>query len=556
MQLLRRLPPVFAFTFAAAAAVSAFSQTPPIPTPGSDSEVILKITDAISTGNAAQLAECSRPYREPVADTAHAPLNTTLARAWLFLGDSARAVNFAKAAYTHSPDPVPRWLAAELFYARGNWNAADLLAVALRNRDPSSPIVPYLEARYTLARLANVDADFDQPMMVHARHDLLTATTACTSAQARGHPDFDPRFLSLGIDVALFDLNYASAADYAVRLTALRPLNAPLARLALALALDTPALRNDLITALRTRNTLPAPELTLWELHASLIELAPENKKGAAWLALADTAKTHSQLAPVYIHLIARAAALIPSDNERFSAVLNDYMDAALRARSAPHARAALRLKLPDPSDPAAVRERRIALATLASRYDLAAVLAMNETPLHADDFEWLSQHRTIAARAQLFGVYIQYLKAMERIRPDEPIVLLEIARVYDQHTLSGAIDYYARAFAAAPAKIHPSLKDWFAYWNLAQAAAQQRRSANAADLFDATIERIHAAAPDDAPAACFYAELLDRRARLSGKPADREAAAAAKRRAHELDPDLGALFERMQAKSTVMITV
>ncbi|MFA6031178.1 MAG: hypothetical protein WC969_15080 [Elusimicrobiota bacterium] len=547
MQFPRRLALVFAFAFAAT--VSVVTQTLAGTPPGTDSEVIRKITDAIATGNAAQLAEFSHSYREPVADTAHAPLNTTLARAWLFLGDTARALNFAKAAYTHSPDPVPRWLAAELLYARGNWPAADLLAVSLKNRDPSSPIVPYLEARYILARLADTDADFGQPMMGNAKHDLLTATVACTSAQARAHPDFDPRFLSLGIDAGL-DLSYAFAADYAVQLTALRPLNAPLARLALALALDTPALRNDLIAALRTRNTLPAAELTLWELHASLIELAPENKKGAAWLALSKAAKNNPQFAPVYVHLIARAAALISPEDERFSSVRNDYMDAALQARSAPHARAAIALRWKDPSDTAEIRERLIDLATLASRHHLAATLAMKETPSHADDFEWLSSHRPIVARAQIFGVYIQYLKLMERIRPNEPIVLLEIARVYDQHDLSGAMDYYARAFAVAPKKIRPTLKDWFAYETLARAAAQSRQPANAEELFDATTERIHAAAPDDVAAAYFYADLLDRRAQLSEKHADRQAADAAKEHARALDPEAGDILERMRAKA------
>ena len=571
MKLLRRLPLVFALAFAAA--FPALAQTPAVALP--DAEVIRKITDAIATGNAAQLAECARPYLDPVADTAHAPLNTTLARAWLFLGDSARAVNFAKAAYTHSPDPVPRWLAAELLYARGNWTAADKLGASLVNRNtpssiapyletgglaagqpyvrrnwasadklgvslgyraPSSPIVPYLEARYILARFANADADCDHPMMVDAKRDLLAATAACTSDQARAHPDFDPRFLSLGIDVGLFDLNYASAANYAAQLAALRPANAPLARLALALALDTPALRTDLIAALRTRNTLPATELTLWELHARLIELAPENKKSAAWLALAEVAKNDPSLAPVYVHLIARAAALMPVGDARFVTVLNDYIDASLRARSAPHARAALGLRVPDPSDTASVRERRIELATLAGRYDLVAKLALHEAPLHARDFEWLLRYRPVIARSPIYGEYIQYLKVMERIRPDEPIVLLEIARVYDQHTLPGAVDYYDRAFAVTPDKIRPTIKDWLAYENLVRAAAQRRQPANAEELFDATTERIHAATPDDVPAAFFYAELLNRRARLSGKPADREAAEKAKQRVHELE--------------------
>lgn len=593
MKLLRRLPLVFALAFATA--LPAFAQTPAIALSDADTEVIRKITDAIATGNAAQLAECSHPYREPVADVAHAPLNTTLARAWLFLGDSARAVNFAKAAYTHSPDPVPRWLAAELLYARGDWTSADKLAASLVNRntpssitpyleagglaagqpyvrpnwasadklgatlgyrDAASPIVPYLEARYILARLADADAAFDQPMMVDAKRDLLAATAACTSDQARTHPDFDPRFLSLGIDVGLFDLNYASAANYAAQLTALRPANTPLARLALALALDTPAVRNDLIAALRTRHTLPAAELTLWELHARLIELAPENKKAAAWLALAEVAKNDPPLAPVYVHLIARAAALMPVGDTRFVTVLNDYIDASLRARSAPHARAALGLRVPDTSDTAEIRERRIELATLASRHDLAANLAMREAPLHAQDFDWLLRHRPIVARVQTFGVYIQYLKVIERIRPDEPLVLLEIARVYDQHTLPGAVDYYDRVFAVTPDKIRPSIKDWLAYENLVRAAAQRRQPADAEERFEATIERIHAAAPDDVAAAFFYAELLDRRARLSGKPADREAAEKAKQRVHELDPDAGDIFQRLRGKSSIWITV
>ncbi len=546
----RRLALVFAVALAAAVSVAA--QTPTVTPTAVDSEAIGKITDAIATGNAAQLAEYSRPYREPVADTAHAALNTTLARAWLFLGDTARALNFAKAAYTYSPDPVPRWLAAELLYARGNWNAADLLAVALKNRDPSSPIVPYLEARYILARLADADAGFEQPMMVDAKRDLLAATAACTSTQSRAHPDFDPRFLSLSIDVGLLDLNYAAAAGYAAELSALRPRNAPLARLALSLALGSPDFY-PLLVLVRMGDTLPAAELTLWKLNATLIDQAPVDQKGSAWLSLADTAKKNPPFAPVYIHLIARAAALLPEDDARCFPTRDAYMEAALQARSAPHARAALRLRPPDAS--AAARERRIALATLASRHDLAAALTLKEAPLHADDFDWLMQHRPFAARAQEFGVYIQYLKIMERLRPDAPLVLLEIARVYDQHTLPGALDYYARAFAAVPSQIRPTLQDWFAYETLAREADRdhataQHRPADAEALFDATTERIHADAPADVPAAWFYANLLDRSAQLSKKSADHEAAEAAEQRARELDPEAGKLLELMRAKA------
>ena len=541
-------------------AVPGFAQAAAIPAvavaPAAESILVRELEEAIATGNSTRLAELARHHRDPEIDAAHAPLNTTLSRAWLFLGDSACAVNFACAAYPHSTDPVPRWLAAELLYARGNWASADKLAVILRKRDTSSPIPSYLEARYILARLNDTDADFGRTTMVDARRDLLAATAACTSAQARNHPDFDPRFLSLGIDVGLFDLNYEFAAYYAVQLTALRPRNAPLARLALALAFDTPALRNGLLAALRTRSTLPSDELARWKLHASLIDLAPEKNRPAAWLTLAEVAQNDPQLAPVYVHLLARAAATMPKDDERFAPLANAYIDAALRAHSTPHARAALTLRRPDPSDTKEVRERRIELATLACRHDLAATLALAEAPLHADDFGWLLRYRPIAARIQTYGVYIQYLKVMERNRPDEPLVLLELARIYEQHTLPSALDYYDRVFAVTPSKIRPSIPDWFAYRNLVQAAAQRGLPADAVEQFDAVIERIHAAAPDDVPAAHFYADLLDRRARLSGKPTDRDAAEAAKQRAIQLDPEIGDIFESMRARSSIKITV
>ncbi len=547
-----------ALAFAFTSAVTAFSQPPANPVAFSSlvAESVLDhaIKEAIATGNGTRLNELAQFHREPRTGAAHAVLNTTLARAWLFLGDSALAVTFARAAYADSADPVPRWLAAELLYARGNWPAADKLAVALRNRDASSPIIPYLEARNILARFADVDAGFTQPAMIDAKRDLLTATAACTSVDARGHPDFDPRFLSLGIDVGLFDLNYESAASHAVQLTALRPRNLSLARLALALAFDSPASRDDLLAALHARATLPAAELARWELHARLIDLAPENHRASAWLTLAEVAQDDPHLAPVHVHFIARAASSMPRDDDRFALVADTYMDAALRARSAPHARAALRVRLPDPADTPEVRERRIDLASLATRYDLAASLAITEAALHADDFDWLLRYRPIVARSQSHGAYIRYLHTLERNRPDDPRVLIELARVHEQHTMPRALIYYDRVFALTPSKIRPSVKDWFAYRSLLQAAAQRGQPDDALEQFDATIERIHIAAPDDVPAAHFYADLLNRRAHRSRKPADYEAAEAARKHAIELDPDVRDLFQGVRATPSIWI--
>jgi len=529
---------------------------PPAEDIGPDALFIKNIEDAVDTGNGALLNTLVRPHDEPSPSPSSAPLNTLLARSWMMLGDKPRALRFALASIRSSKAPTPRWLAAELNYSLYNWRAGDALAAELKTSDAASPVVPYLEARRILARLADADAGFEQPMMVDARRDLRLAAAACISAEARAHHDFDPRFFSLGIDVGLFDLDYAYAAADAAQLSTLRPRNAPLARLALALAFDSPALRNNFLAALRTRGSLPASELVRWDQYARQLDLSHGQDRLPVWLSLADAARQDSSWAPVYVHLVARTAALLPASDPRFAAVAGAYADAALQASSPPHARAVLDLLPPSSDDAPAIRERRIALASLGSRHDLAAELAVAETPAHAGDFDWLSRHRSIVARHQTPGVYLQYLQAMEHLRPEDPGVLLELAQVYDRYTLPEALPCYHRVFALTPEKIHPSFHDWFAYLNLVDAAARRGQPANALQRFDETIERIHAAAPDDVPAAYFYADLLDRRARISGKSADREAADKALDHAMDLAPEAGDIFGKLGRPRTITITI
>ncbi|MET0262690.1 MAG: hypothetical protein ABW223_07315 [Rariglobus sp.] len=510
----------------------------------SQRDLVAGLEEAMATGNGAQLDALARPHRMPQAGPTHVALNTALARAWIFLGDSPTALAFARTAARDSTAPAPCWLAAEILYSQRNWTAGNVFAARLRQRDPDSPAVAYVEARRQLIRLNDADATFTLPMMKEARSIALASAVACTSPEARAHADFDPRFLSLGIDVAMFDLNYALAADHASALSLLRPRNAPLARLALALGLDTQSSRGGFITALKAQKTLPEKELQRWEVFAELLAVTPPAERAGAWLSLAEIARKDPALAAIHVHLIGRAAVLISSDDPRFNQTAYDYQAAAYLARSAPHVRQALGLRLPSFVDEPESRERYIEMGYFAGLYDFAATITAAETPRHLDDFEWLSKHRRIIARHQTPGVYLGYLKQMERLRPDEPAVLLELARVYDQHTMPEALGYYDRVFALTPETLQPTTADWFAYKNLVDAASLRQPLAKLTERFDRTIERIHVAAPNDVTAACFYAELLMLKAVRSKNPEYQKAAAGAVERALNLDPESNVILQ------------
>jgi hypothetical protein len=507
--------------------------------------LVTDLESAMAAGDGPRLLRLCEAHQSPRDSDARAAiaLDTVLARAWLLLGNSSRALLFARNAARHESSVAAQWLAAEIHYLRNEWAAGDTLRSRIEARNATSPALPYLRARRILAQFADADAIQVHPSMVTARQRLHQFAAACTSLDARRHADFDPRFLSLGIDAALFELDYELAAYHAIQLSALRPANTPLARLALALAFDAPARRDAFLDTLRNRPGFPADEHALWEQQARLLDLMPAPDRASAWLTFADTAARTPALAPVQVHLIAPAAALLAADDPRFASTAKAYADAALAARSSPHARAALVILPRDSADTTAVREQRIALASLAAHHDLAAVLTEKETPHHLDDFNWLARHRTIIARHQMPGVYINYLKVMERLRPADPVVLLQLARTLDHATHSTALEYYQRVFALVPEKLTLSLPDWFAYRNLASASDQNTRSAAATKTFEAAVQRIAAATPDDLAAACFHAHLL--RSRAKNNPADRGAADAAYTRAINLAPEA---FDIMQA--------
>lgn len=549
--------------FAAAVAWSLAAHAQPAAEPSTTSLVsapaeenaalIAAIESAIAAGDGGRLrrlCEAQPPHHSREADAA---LDTALARAWFLLGDGSRALVLARQAARFGSVPAAQWLAAEIHYARAEWGFGDTFRNALEHADPTSPAIPYLTARRLLARFADVDAGHVHPMMSAARQNLHASAAACTSLDARLHPHFDPRFLSLGIDAALFELDYELAAYHAIQLSALRPLNVPLARLALALAFDVPVRRDAFLDTLRTRSAFPSDELALWQTHAQLLDLTPEARKADAWLTLAEHAQRTPALVPVHVHLIARAVGRLQADDTRYAAAVRDYVDASLAARSPPHARVALRHVNQHPADNPAAREQRIALAHLAARHDLAAVLTAAEAHHHLDDFDWLARHRPIIARHQMPGVYASYLQAMEHLRPDDPVVLLQLARTLHHAGHSAALDYHHRAFAAATAQLTPTLDDWLAYRNLVRASDQRTRTADATKRFQAAIERIHAVAPNDLAAAHFYAHLLDLRASNTGSAADRAAAHAARAHAIGLSPEAAHIAEKLKEESTLI---
>ncbi len=523
-----------------------------------------QINTAIEKGDAAHLLQLISGSLRPIPVQDHLRLTPALARAYLLLGQPERALPFALDAYARTHDADAAWLAAELLYATDDFALGDRIARELRERAPYHPALPYLEVRRLLARFILGDADTDWPAL---REQLPAARQAAMLAAAGledNTPGADPRFLTAGLELALFELDYPRAADFAARLSALRPRNPGLARLALACAFPVEARRSAILREVQARDTLPVAEHALWTELAARLASAPDPVH--AWTSLAEATVQPPGLAAARLVFLERALASVPETPAALSspalpALLSDYDEAARQARSFPHAANALalrdKLRLLAPDFPALPEnESSVRLLSLAARPRRAAELAVALLPAHRDDFEWLARNRSAAARHPAPRAYLDHLLAMEALRPEDPRTLLELARALDRDTQPRALAIYRRVFALCPREIRPQAKDWFALENLLQAAAARRELASdeARDEFDAMTERIHRDDDTYAVAAHFHARLLERRAVAARSPEAHQVAHEAYRRAMMLDPFASDIFARLGRSHSVRI--
>ncbi len=520
-----------------------------------------QISRAIETGDAARLQELVSAHPTPVPIAAHARLTPALARAYLLLGQTERARLFALDAYARTQTHESAWLAAELLYTSDQFALGDRIARELKKRAPHHPALPYLEVRRLLASLSLGDADSEWPTLRAQIPAARQAAELAASFLAEPGDSFskhaDPRFLTAGLDLALLELDYARASEFSARLSALRPRNPGLARLALACAFPVDARRAAVLDQIRTQDSLPLSEQAQWAEFAS--RLASPAEPRSTWSDLVKATADQPILSMARLVFLERALAAAldappaPRSSPEIAELLRTYGDAAREARSFPHAIHAVALRdelrrsastfpaLPEDED-------SVRLLSLAARHQRAAALALALLPSNRDDFEWLARNRPAAAKHQDTTAYLEYLHAMERLRPEDPRTLLELARALDRSTDPRALDAYHRVFELCPVEIRPKASDWFALANLLKASADrgERSLSEAALAFDAMTERIHQADVTYAVAAHFYADLLDRRARAEGSPAARRAADEALGHALRLDPFAGDFFAKL----------
>lgn len=519
---------------------------------------------SIDRGDAARLLLLLKDHPGPGPLSTHFRLNLVVARAHFLLGQPERALPFALDVYGRTKDPEAAWLAAELLYATDDFALGDRIADELRSRAPNHPGVSYLFARRLLCQLSASDADSEWPPLRAQLPAARQATDLTAALVSDGVPGSDPRFLTAGLDLALFELDYPRAAEFSARLTALRPRNPGLARLALACAFPTANRLPALIDQLQTGGTLPADELDFWRQLAARRNAAATPHD--AWTTLAAAVANEPKYAVARLVFLERALASAPTPGSGapsadYLTLLKTYAQLARDTRASAHASRAVALRdslsISDPAlNPLPEDEATAALLRLASRHNRAAKLIGKLRPAHEADFDWLARNRALIARHSSPQAYLDYLLAMETLRPGDPRTLVELARAFDTATDPRALTAYRRAFARCPGEIRPQVKDWFAFVNLldASAARGEMTHADVALEFDALIERVHETDNTYAVAAHFYADLLDRRAKINGSPELRRAADVARADALSLDPFADDFFRKLGRKTSISI--
>lgn len=492
-----------------------------------------RLQAAAEAGDAATVNELAAPYRAPATSP---PVYDSRTACLLGIAFQPYAPNRAAQWFDAARDaakPGPEFARAsfwlgETLITLNRQSHARRIAAELERADRSSLAAAYLRARLVIDEWENLprDAQARRNQMIG---EVAPFTSIVLSSEAIRRPTYEPRFLTLAIDLEHLAREVSNVDNGYETLVRLRPRNLNVLRMALALKLfDLVEYRQNLLEAARQR--LPADEATRWLSRAERAHRCklgtPEGIEFQQELAAEALGESDGapDLQPGKLWLVERAALSLDwRDDPRFPAAVARLLPVVATQGKSTNADRALELaalaaRRPDgfPLDPSI----ELRLCLVAHDYERGPVLAAAEFPAHANDAAWIRAHWKLIERSEPAFVR-RAADALLQLEPENPFSQLVSARAHlgDDNDASR----YARLFALRPFWGTRSA-DWVTYRELCEDAdarsdflASGKSVASRVNPFDAALDRWRKALPHDVVVAEQFALRAIRRANAAG---------------------------------------
>lgn len=491
---------------------------------------------AIESGDFTSASKLAAPYQRAEKGTT-APDSRTACLLGIALQSGAplRACQLFDAARTSATTPIEFqrasfWLAETLIQIDRNSHASRI-AAELEQADRTSLAAAYIRARLVLDEWENLPR-----AALNRRNGMINKIQpfmAAVSPAARNRSTFEPRFLTLSVDLDRLNDTISHHANGYEEFIPYRPHHLNILRMALAIKLfDLVEYRQNLLNAARQR--LPADEAARWiaradqahraqlgtpqgtDLIQQLAEEALGNGPGAA------------DLRPAQLWLVQRAAQVLDwREDPRFPAAVARLAPLAAAQPHATPATIALHLsELVAKRTPGFSLEPKIELrlCLLAHDYERGPLLAEAQFPAHAGDAAWIRAYWPLIERGP--RTFVRHAAdTLLRLAPDNGFALLVSARAHVED--ADAAERYSRFFARPPGwGTRPG--DWVEYLELCEDAESltdfldgPKSTASSGGQFDATLDRWRKALPHDVVVAEQFALRAIRRANAAGGTRD-----------------------------------
>lgn len=528
--------------------VAAETPAPKPPPTLTGAQLATALEASLQRGDFKQLGELAAPYvqNDPPRDLP--PRGLTDLGIALQGTQARRALAFFRAA-AKDTNEYPRatsWLIETLLatgqpgLARREWYA---MYEKLRSSAPVS---------YAFARIAYDEYDrLPQAEQRRRREALKKAESQSSGLLGRGH--FDPRYLSLEMELLMEKQDYAGAARVYAEFLKLRPLHSGAARRMLALSLnpyapEPPEKFSPFLTLART--ALPADELARWtERLERNYAVRHDPSRAIAYagewaVASLSDRPADADFAGLQAILVERAAARCVESwrpwlehqkataegkpapepgSHHLAASVERFATQARRGSSTIALRALEYIDLARRT-PAGVKveaETELALCYLARDYVRGAPLAAAALPGKLEDFRWLRSTWQMF-EAGPAPAREKALAALKRLKPDDGFVLRAVARA--ELEPESQLAAYTTFFNLPPAS-GTAPEDWTTYRRLLNDADERAAMLDAREkrrdaAFDPVVRRWAKALPDDVVVAEQAAHLAIREAnRVASRP-------------------------------------